>query len=258
MYKQDFSKDYEEKEQFMIKLVYGLSLCLHRFHEAWFQNIIQSTRWGSIRRGPIWESWHDKYHNSSNHKLFCSSIQKIPHVLIKLSCISMGYFIWGTSMVNPSLVPCRRVFVQYLVRHPGEPVERITGNNRPWKEPGTPQAKYRLSVGRDAKRVLKSLAAWSLKNTWNSGMWDLRPSARYLLSTGPTICWIATKVFGPTEHPKSARQNVFVDNACTSSFSAIASSIIDLEAFAHCLCKIYRVSICYECFGWCTINPSIQ
>ena len=252
----------------MIKLVYGLSLRLHRFHEAWFQNIIRSTRWVSIGRGPIWESWHDKYHNSSNHKLFCSSIQKIPHVLIKLSCISMGYFIWGTSMVNPSLVPCRGEFLSSIssgiLESQWSALEEYikwiddSGNNRPWKEPGTPQAKYRLSVGRDAKRVLKSLAAWSLKNTWNSVMWDLRPSARYLLSTAPTICCIATKVFGPTEHPKSARQNVFVDNACTSSFSAIASSIIDLEAFAHCLCKIYRVNICYECFGWYTINPSIQ
>jgi len=48
-----------------------------------------------------------------------------------------------------------------------------SGNNRPWTDPGTPAAKYSLLGGREAKRVLKSLKAWSLKNTWNSDNWYL-------------------------------------------------------------------------------------
>lgn len=46
------------------------------------------------------------------------------------------------------------------------------GNNRPWKDPATTAAKYSLSLGRQLKTVLKSLEAWSLKNTWNSGILD--------------------------------------------------------------------------------------
>lgn len=47
------------------------------------------------------------------------------------------------------------------------------------------------------------------------------------------------KVFGPTEHPRLARRNVFEVEALISRFSAIASAIIDLEESATCHCKIH-------------------
>ena len=78
------------------------------------------------------------------------------------------------------------------------------GNKRPWKEPGTPVAKYCLLGGRDLKRVLKSLETWSLKNTIKSGILVLPPFDMYLSLIASTMFCIAMKVLGPVEQPKSA------------------------------------------------------
>ena len=63
--------------------------------------------------------------------------------------------------------------------------------------------------------------------------------------TDSSMFCMAKKVFGPTEHPKSAIENVFEDavRACTSSFEAMASLINSFEVLDAALCKVSKICI---------------
>ena len=126
-------------------------------------------------------------------------------------------------------------------------VHMRSGQNgeKPWetsdleKGPGTPAAKYCLSVGRDLNNVLKSFETWSLKNTWNSGASWLGPKDWCFRFIDSIMFSTAMIVLIPTEYPKSATVNNFEEEITCfiSSFSAIASLIKTLAASTACLCK---------------------
>ena len=110
----------------------------------------------------------------------------------------------------------------------------LQGNRRPWKEPGTPAAWYCLSGGREAKRVLKSLPEWSLKNTWNS-----RVLSGCFFCTAFIRFSTVKNVFGPTEQPKSVIATVF--EILVSRFSMMACWIISFTESDPSFCRYKEI-----------------